>query len=162
MFLRSGKWVIFLAAVLTSVASPSAGQHQNSETSSIEAQTINLQAHAGGTPTSTISPPADWKASWIVHNSVKQLLLTGDGVGITVIGDATAPNYPCSKASCGFSSLVVDGLSAKLFEPPSFNAFLAFVPSRQNGSTGIRFSATCRSPESCRLAKKVLGSLRVK
>lgn len=126
-----------------------------------EGSVIALFTGVDGRPLLTIAPPAHWSSHWEAGEDTRQYYLKGDGVSMTVEFWDFEPTWVCRDASCGLSSMVVDGVAAKLLRPPTDGVILAFLPRRNDASRrGVSVAARCATPAACKLAEDVIRSIR--
>ncbi|GAA4013399.1 hypothetical protein GCM10022280_09570 [Sphingomonas swuensis] len=111
---------IVLAAALTSctgqVGSVPTAKPPPVQTMTVPGLTpiVPLRTRPDGTPSLTVSPPAHWVSSWEAGEDTRRHYLRGDGVVMTIETWAYPPTWECRSAGCGLSSLLVDGVAAKL------------------------------------------------
>jgi len=122
---------------------------------------VPLRTQLDGTPFLTISPPAHWVSNWEAGEDTRRHYLRGDGVTMTIETWAYPPTWKCRSAACGLSSLMVDGVAAKLLrseQPPRLNVF---IPRRGDPTgRGVSIWATCASKEGCLVAEQAIATIR--
>lgn len=122
---------------------------------------VPLRTRPDGTPSLTISPPAHWMSNWEAGEDTQRHYFRGDGVTMTIETWAYAPTWACRDASCGLSSLVVDGLRVKLLRLSQPRSVHAFIPRRDDPSgRGVSLWASCGSDESCKAVEQVIATIR--
>lgn len=122
---------------------------------------VPLRTRPDGTPSLTISPPAHWTSNWEAGQDTRRHYLRGDGVLMTIETWAYAPTWACQDASCGLSSIVVDGFRVKLLRLAQPRSVFAFIPRCDDPSgRGVSVSASCGSDEGCKAAEDAIASIR--
>lgn len=122
---------------------------------------VPLRTRPDGTPSLTISPPAHWVSSWEAGEDTRRSYLRGDDVVLTIETWAFPPTWECRSASCGLSSLLVDGVAVRLLRSERSQSLNAFIPRRGDPTgRGVSVWATCTSEEGCRMAEQTIASIR--
>lgn len=122
---------------------------------------VPLRTRPDGTPSLTISPPAHWTSNWEAGDDTRRHYLRGDGVVMTIETWAYEPTWACRAASCGLSSLIVDGLPVKLLRLAQPRSISAFIPRRSDPSRrGVSVWASCDSEANCKAAEQAIASIR--